>query len=190
VKHETWVVLLRGINVGGKNKLPMKELVALLETLGFVDIKTYIQSGNVVFRGPKGTPSKLATTIASAIEEAFDFRPNVIALTKENFEKAAAANPFPDAEAAQDGKTLHAFFLEEAPRKVDAACLDAVKIPSERWHVIGSVFYLHAPEGFGTSKLATKAERCLGVSATARNWRTVGELLKLAEYHASYHREL
>lgn len=183
MKHETWIVLLRGINVGGKNKLPMKELVALLETLGFVDIKTYIQSGNVVFRGPKGTPSRLAGTISSAIEETFDFRPNVIALAKEDFEKAAA-NPFPEAETAQDGKTLHAFFLEEAPRKVDAACLDAVKIPSERWRVIGSVFYLRAPEGFGTSKLATKAERCLGVAATARNWRTVGELLKLAEYRA------
>jgi uncharacterized protein (DUF1697 family) len=75
---------------------------------------------------------------------------------------------------------LHFFFLGDAPKKFDAACLDAVKIPSERWRVIGSVFYLHAPEGFGNSKLAAKAERCLGVPATARNWRTVSELLKLA----------
>lgn len=117
MKHETWIVLLRGINVGGKNKLRMKELVALLETLGFVDIKTYIQSGNVVFQGPKGTPSKLATTIASAIEETFDFRPNVIALTKEAFEKAAAANPFPEAKAAQDGQNAARVFSRRSSQE-------------------------------------------------------------------------
>jgi uncharacterized protein (DUF1697 family) len=176
----TWIVLLRGVNVGGNNKLPMKELAALLETLGLSDVKTYIQSGNVVFRGPKGPAAKLAATIASAIEDTFDFRPGVIALTKEDFAKAVARNPFPEAEGVQDGKTLHLFFLGEVPKKVDAAGLGAVKIPSERWSVIGAAFYLHAPDGFGNSKLAAKAERSLGVSATARNWRTVSELLKLA----------
>ncbi len=182
MKLETWIVLLRGVNVGGKNKLPMKELVALLETLGFSDVKTYIQSGNVVLRGAKGPAPKLTATIASAIEETFDFRPGVVALTKEELAKAAAANPFPEAEGAQDGKSLHLFFLGEVPKKVDADGLDAVKIPSERWRVVDSVFYLHAPEGFGNSKLAAKAERYLGVPATARNWQTVGELLKLANH--------
>ena len=181
VKLETWIVLLRGVNVGENHKLPMKELAALLETLDLSGVKTYIQSGNVVFRGPRGPAPKLAATIASAIEETFDFRPGVIALTKEHLAKAAAANPFPAAESLQDGKTLHLFFLGEAPKKVDVAGLDAAKAPSEQWRVIDSVLYLHTPEGFGKSKLAAKAERCLGVPATARNWRTVTELLKLAK---------
>ena len=158
----------------------MKELAALLETLDLSGVRTYIQSGNIVFRGPQGPASKLAATIASAIEETFDFRPGVIALTKGDLAKTAAANPFRQAEGVQDGKTLHLFFLGEVPKKVDTAGLDAAKIPSEQWRVIDSVFYLHTPEGFGKSKLAAKAERCLGVPATARNWRTVRELLKLA----------
>jgi uncharacterized protein (DUF1697 family) len=188
---QTWIALLRGVNVGGKNKLPMKELAALLETLGLSDVRTYIQSGNAVFQGPRGPAPALAAAIASAIEDTFDFRPGVIVIGKEEFAKAAASNPFPEA-AQEDGKTLHLFFLGEAPPKggskkksaaktLDAACLDAVTLPSERWRVAGAVFYLHAPEGFGNSKLAAKAERCLGVPATARNWRTVCELLKLAD---------
>lgn len=184
MKLATWIVLLRGINVGGNNKLPMKELGALLETLQFSNIKTYIQSGNVVLLGPAGDPAKLAATIAAAIEETFDFKPAVVAIRIEDFAKAAEANPFPEAEQEQEGKTLHLFFLDEAAKKnlrIDAACLDAVKSSSERWQVIGPVFYLHTPEGFGKSKLAAKAERCLGVPTTARNWRTVCALLALAD---------
>ncbi len=186
MKLQTWIVLLRGVNVGGNNKLPMKDLSALLESLELSDIKTYIQSGNVVFRGPKGPASKLATTIAAAIEDTFDFRPAVIAISKEDFARAAEANPFREAEQEQDRKTLHLFFLGESAGKagkldMDAAGLDSVKTPSERWQRIGSVFYLHTPEGFGNSKLATKMERYLGVPATARNWRTVCALRELAD---------
>jgi uncharacterized protein (DUF1697 family) len=181
---QVWIVLLRGVNVGGNNKLPMKQFAALLETLGFTDIKTYIQSGNAVFRGPKGPPAALADAIASAIEETFDFRPSVVVLTKDDLAKAIAANPFPEGDDG-DGRTLHLFFLGETPKKIDAASLDAVKRPTEHWKTIGPFLYFHAPEGFGTSKLAaklsSKAEKCLGVPATARNWRTVRELLKLAE---------
>jgi uncharacterized protein (DUF1697 family) len=177
---QTWIALLRGVNVGGKNKLPMKELVALLETLGLSEVRTYIQSGNAIFRGPAGSPSALADSIGSAIREKFGFQPGVIVIRQEDFAKAAAVNPFPEAEKELDGRTLHLFFLGHGLKKVDAECLDAVKRTTERWRVIGPVFYLHAPEGFGDSKLAAKAERCLGVPATARNWRTVSELLKLA----------
>jgi len=179
-RTEVWIALLRGVNVGGNNKLPMKQLAALLETLGLSDIKTYIQSGNAVFRGPKGPPAALAQVIASAIEETFDFRPQVIVMSKDDLAKAVAANPFPEGDN-EDGRSLHLFFLGQTPKKIDATALDAVKHPTERWKANGPFFYFHAPEGFGTSKLATKAEKCLGVPATARNWRTVRELLKLAE---------
>lgn len=179
-RTEVWIALLRGVNVGGNHKLPMKQLAALLETLGLTDVKTYIQSGNAVFRGPKGPAPKLANTIASAIEDTFDFRPHVIAVSKDDLAKAIAANPFPEGDD-EDGRGLHLFFLDQTPKKIDTGALDSVKLPSESWKTNGPCFYLHTPDGFGNSKLATKAEKCLGVPATARNWRTVRELLKLAE---------
>jgi uncharacterized protein (DUF1697 family) len=184
---KTWIALLRGVNVGGKNKLPMKELASEFEALGFVDVQTYIQSGNVVFRSRTAGngPASMAAPIAASIKNKFGFEPGVIVLSKEELASAAASNPFPEAGKELDGKALHLFFLGEflsnKPPKIDARSLDAVRRPTERWQVIGSVFYLHAPEGFGNSKLAARAERCLGVPATARNWRTVCELLKLAE---------
>lgn len=193
---KTWIALLRGVNVGGKNRLPMKELVVEIETLGFTDVKTYVQSGNVVFRGSAaetgpGAPSvgeiaaSIALSIATCIKNKFGFQPGVIVIGKQELAVAAASNPFPDAEKELEGRALHLYFLDistkDVPPKLDARSLDAVKRPSERWQVIGSVFYLHAPEGFGNSKLAARAERCLGVPATARNWRTVCEVLKLAE---------
>jgi len=179
----TWIALLRGVNVGGRNRLPMKEFSRELEALGFADVRTYIQSGNVVFRASPhdGSGATLAGSIAAGIHKEFGFLPGVVVLNQEEFARAAAANPFREAEAERDGRALHLFFLSAAPRKIDHAGLDAVKKPSERWRVVGSVFYLHAPEGFGNSKLAAKAEKCLGVPATARNWRTICELLRLAE---------
>ncbi len=179
-RTEVWIALLRGVNVGGNHKLPMKQFAALLETLGLTDIKTYIQSGNAVFRGPKGPAPKLANAIASAIEDTFDFRPHVIAVSKDDLAKAIAANPFPEGDD-EDGRSLHLFFLDQSPKTIDTGALDSVKLPSEGWKTDGPFFYLHTPDGFGNSKLATKAEKCLGVPATARNWRTVRELLKLAE---------
>lgn len=182
---QTWIALLRGVNVGGNDKLPMKQLVRELEVLGSVEVKTYIQSGNVVFRSPKrATAGSIASSIANCIQHRFGFQPSVVVLSKEELAAAAKSNPFPEAEKERDGKALHLFFLAERPRKIDRVALDALKIPGERWSVVGSVFYLHTPEGFGTSKLAAKVERSLGIPATARNWRTVGELLKLAEVSA------
>jgi uncharacterized protein (DUF1697 family) len=188
---QTWVALLRGVNVGGKNKLPMKELSAEFEALGFENVRTYIQSGNVVFCSPRAkkelaapSAAAIATSIAGSIKNKFGFQPGVIVLSKEELARAAASNPYSEAESELEGRALHLFFLDipptDTPRKMDARSLDAVKRPTERWQVVGSIFYLHAPEGFGTSKLAARAERCLGVPATARNWRTVSELLKLA----------
>jgi uncharacterized protein (DUF1697 family) len=195
-KITTWIALLGGVNVGGKNKLPMKELASEIEALGFENVRTYIQSGNVVFRSPRakqelGSPSAagiaasiIAASIAGSIKNKFGFQPGVIVLSKEELTRAAASNPYAEAENELEGRALHLFFLDvplrDSPPKMDARSLDAVKRPTERWQVVGSIFYLHAPEGFGTSKLAARAERCLGVPATARNWRTVSELLKLA----------
>jgi uncharacterized protein (DUF1697 family) len=174
----TGVLLLRGINVGGKNLLPMRELVAILESLGLEGVKTYIQSGNVVFRAPGDVSPTLAAEIAAAIEERRGFRLHVQILGADRLERAVAANPFPEAEA--EPGYLHLFFLAAPPAAPDLDGLAEVRAPTERFHLADDLFYLHAPDGVGRSKLATKAEKLLGVEATARNWRTVQKLLEMA----------
>lgn len=176
---KTWIAFFRGINVGGNNKLPMKELAALLEGLGLSEVRTYIQSGNVVFRSARGTAEKWSGEIRHAVAERFGFSPWVLVMDVAALRKIAEANPFPHAET--DHKTLHLFFTAGPPARADRAGLDALKSPTETWTILGSVFYLHAPEGIGRSKLAARAERLLGVETTARNWRTVREVLTLAE---------
>jgi uncharacterized protein (DUF1697 family) len=177
---ETWIALLKGVNVGGKNKLPMKALAAELAAIGLSGVKTYIQSGNVVFRCPKTPSATLAARIASAINTKFGFEPEVSVLSGKDLAASAAANPFPDLALEADGKTLHFFFLAKAPAAFDQARIETLCRQTERWRVNGTVFYLHAPEGFHSSKLAAQVEKSLGVTATARNWNTVHALLDLA----------
>lgn len=172
-----WIALLRGINVGGKNILPMKDLVRSLEALGLEDVRTYIQSGNVVFHAPSDRP-QLEAEIADCIEGERGFRPRVLVLSASRFQAAMAANPFPEGEA--EPKSLHLFFLEHAPPSPDLDALRAVQKESERFELIADVFYMHAPDGVGRSKLVTKVEKALGVAGTARNWRTVEKLRELA----------
>ena len=175
----TWIALLRGINVGGKNKLPMRELVVELQDLGLTDIQTYIQSGNVVFRSRAKKPAPLARRIAAAIEKSHGFRPDLQILSKASFAQAVAANPYP--EMVSNGKTLHLFFLAGEPETPDLKALETIRLASENWRLIADSFYLHAPEGFGQSRLAARAERLLGVSATVRNWRTVTKIQQMLE---------
>ncbi|PRC92885.1 DUF1697 domain-containing protein [Solimicrobium silvestre] len=177
---KTWIALLRGINVGGRNKLPMKALAAELESLGLSDIKTYIQSGNVVFRGSDTRARNIATSIGAAIHAKFGFEPPVIVISDKDLADAITANPFPESTTEKEGRTLHFFFLDKAPSNIDHDRLESVRRPSERWQVKGTVLYLHTPEGFGDSKLAVQIERIFGVTATARNWRTVCALRDLS----------
>ena len=173
----TWIALLRGINVGGNNPLPMKELVAILSAEGFQDVRTYIQSGNAIFRSATGTPTALAARIGRAVEKARGFRPRVLLLNVRQLERAVALNPFPDAEARP--RTLHLFFLAAVPRAADLAALERVRSGDEAFAFRGKVFYLRTPDGSGTSKLAASAERLIRVDATARNWKTVTTLLAM-----------
>jgi uncharacterized protein (DUF1697 family) len=175
-----YIALLRGINVGGKNALPMKELVAMLGDLGARKVKTYIQSGNAVFAWKGKDTSKLANQITAEIKKRRGFNPHVLLLELKDFEKVIQHNPFPG-EAEADPKALHAGFLAAAPERPDLKTLGSLKSDSERFRLISSVFYLHAPEGVGRSKLAAKAERLLGVPMTDRNWRTVLTLWKMAQ---------
>ena len=163
--------------MGGKNRLPMADLRAHLADAGFEGVQTYIQSGNVVCRHPAKRPSMLVQRMGDTIETHFGFRPAIHVLTLEALQAAADASPFTGENL---DKALHLFFLDQEPRQPDLEGLKAIKGPTEDFSLSGKVFYLHAPDGIGRSKLAQRAERLLGVPATARNWRTVQAVLSLA----------
>lgn len=179
---KTYIALFRGINIGGHNLLPMKDLIPLLERLGLRNVRTYIQSGNAVFQSTAQDASRLAKRISAEIKKARGFEPQVLLLEPKDLKKAIAANPYP--EAGPDPKSLHILFLLSAPAAPDLTKLEQLKATSERFKLTGRLFYLHAPAGVGRSRLAANAERLLGVPVTGRNWRTVQELLALAKEKA------
>jgi uncharacterized protein (DUF1697 family) len=176
----TYIALLRGINVGGKHKLPMSDLKALLEECGCVDVRTYIQSGNAILTSANKDPAALGSQITAAISKRHGFAPRVHLLTRAELEKAAAANPFP--QAAEAPTSLHLVFLDGLPKNPDIKSLEALRAGNEAFALKGKVFYLYTPDGLGRSKLAERAGRFLGVeSGTARNWRTVTTLLAMSK---------
>jgi uncharacterized protein (DUF1697 family) len=170
-RMNTYIALLRGINVGGNRVLPMKELVAILEDAGACRVRTYIQSGNAVFQSADADPARLASVLAAAIDRRRGFEPGILILEPEAMRKAMAEMPF--AEAESDPASVHLGFLSAKPGKPDLEQLAGLRKESERFHLTDGVFYLHAPEGVGHSKLAANAEKLLGVPMTDRNWRTV-----------------
>lgn len=174
-----WIALLRGINVGGHNRLPMKDLVDCLEAAGCSDVSTYIQSGNAVFRHTGLDSAELSGRIGKIIVNAHGFEPRVLVLPVAEFEKVRAANPFP--EAIDDPRTLHVAFLADRAEAADFGAMQSCAAASESFALTDSAFYLHAPDGIGRSKLAAKVEQLLGVEATSRNWRTVSKLAELAK---------
>jgi uncharacterized protein (DUF1697 family) len=178
---KTYIALFRGINVGGKNVLPMKELVALLEKIGSQNVKTYIQSGNAVFQNKEENTSLLSNKISTEIKKSHGFEPQVLLLQPEEIEKVIESNPFPEAEA--EPKTLHVFFLASAPTNPDLNALESIKSDRERFALKDGVFYLHAPDGIGRSKLAANSERLLGVAMTGRNWRTICKIMAMAKLY-------
>lgn len=174
----TYIALFRGINVGGNARLPMKELVALLVDMGAGQVRTYIQSGNAVFESSERDPAKFSRKLALEVKKRHGFEPHVLLLGIEAINEAIGNNPFP--EAVNDPSKLHLGFLASVPKSPDMEKLESVRKASERFRLIGSVFYLHAPEGVGRSKLAANAEKLLGVPMTDRNWRTVCKLREMA----------
>jgi uncharacterized protein (DUF1697 family) len=173
-----YIALIRGINVGGSNKLPMNELKQLFERHGCAEVQTYIQSGNVVFRGTNAAAGRLAKQVTAAVAKARGFAPRLLVLSRTELERAAAGNPFPEAD--DHPQSVHLFFLAEPATAADLKAMNTLKAASERFVLKGRVLYLHTPDGFGSSKLAARAERLLGVDATARNWRTVTTLVEMA----------
>ncbi len=175
---QTYIALFRGINVGGRNRLPMRELKALMEGVGCADVQTYIQSGNAIFRSAAADDERLAKQLTAAVWKSRGFEPRVLVRTLAELRDAARNNPFRD--ACDVPQALHLFFLAERAGGADLKSMEALKTKTERFALKGRVLYLHTPDGLGRSKLAAASERLLGVEATARNWRTVQALLDLA----------
>ena len=157
--------------------LPMKALASTLGAEGLSNVRTYIQSGNVVLESVGGTASSLAKRIIQAVTRAHALTPKVLVLSASELKRAAAANPFHAGES--EPNRLHLFFLAEKPKSANLAALNGLRAGAEKFAVKGRVFYLHAPDGIGNSRLAAAAERHLGVDATARNWRTVQALIEM-----------
>lgn len=174
---KTYVALLRGINVGGKNSLPMRVLISILENSGAQNVRTYIQSGNAVFQSAETPPHHLAKELSDKIEICCGFKPFILVLDSDAFDRAMANNPFP--EAATDPGSLHLGFLASIPQNPDMKKLTSLRAESEHFQLIDTVFYLHAPEGVGRSKLAVSSEKLLGVQMTDRNWKTVCKIREM-----------
>jgi uncharacterized protein (DUF1697 family) len=176
---KTYIALFRGINVGGKNTLLMKELKILLENYDFQNVRTYIQSGNVVFQSRENNKQKISDKMSAAINKNYGFKPQVLVLNREELEEVIRSNPFNKGESGQ--KTLHAGFLESVPPDPDLPGLEKLKSGNEQFKLKNNIFYLYAPDGVGRSKLAARAEHLLGVRMTDRNWRTICKIMAIVK---------
>ena len=178
-RSDVHIGLLRGINVGGKNKLPMDELVGLFAEAGCSDVKTYIQSGNVVFRAVPRIVARLAERVSGRIERRLGLRVPVVLRTAQELERVARTNPF--LAAGADPELLHVMFLADEPAKAAVAGLDAKRSPPDEFAVVGREIYLRCPQGMARTKLTNAYfDAKLATISTVRNWRTVTKLIELA----------
>lgn len=168
-----YIALLRGINVGGRNRVPMAELRATVEDLGHAEVSTFIQSGNVIFTSETATTT---SELEGAIERRFGLAITVVVRTPEQLQQVVTANPFPDA----DPTTLHVGFMAHEPASPAVAGLDSAGLEPERFAIVGAELYLHLPGGIGRSKLPAYLDRRLKVPTTVRNWNTVAKLVELS----------
>ncbi|WP_395447117.1 DUF1697 domain-containing protein [Aminobacter sp. UC22_36] len=174
-----FIALFSGINVGGNRIVKMAELKAFFDALGFADVASYIQSGNVVFKAEAADAGALAEQIEAAFEKRWGFRSRIMVRDLCWLEALVASNPYP--EVAGDPTKLHASALERAPTSEEIARLAERCTGPESFEVKGDVLYLHAPDGLGKSKFAEILPRTLKVPGTMRNWRTVLTLLEMAQ---------
>jgi uncharacterized protein (DUF1697 family) len=172
-----WVALLRGINLGARNKVPMAELRRLLEESGYDSVRTYIQSGNVLFTSAASDRAALARRLERAVEDAFGVSAAVVLRKFAEIGRVARSHPF-----GEDTSKTQVAFLAKEPRREAVRELKRLDIAPDRVEVVRSDVYLHYPNGVQGARLSGAVlERQLGVQATVRNWRTVTRLAEMAE---------
>ncbi len=174
------VALLRGVNVGGKNPLPMKDLVQLFMEAGCSEVRTYIASGNVIFRAPtpilKGLPAHITERLATR----FGYRVPVILRTAQQLARTIHDNPF--LRAGNSEKTLHVYFLADSPGRRAVRELDADRSAPDSFRVSGREIYLDLPNGMARTKLTNAYfDSKLSTTSTARNWATVLKLFEITK---------
>lgn len=174
-----WIALFRGINVGGNNKLPMADLRELAQRLGFADVATYIQSGNLLLTAPAiATAQAIEDGLADAVATRFGFRPMI--LMRRCSVVAAALDALPFVERVNDGKQMHLFFFDGIAEAWDEAALRALVVEGEDMLLTPGMLFLLARDGIGRSKLVERLPRHLPARHTARNLNTLRAILALA----------
>ena len=177
--ESAYALLLRGVNVGGRNRLPMVVLAAALRDAGCLAVRTYIQSGNAIFRATASDARDAASAVAATVAEHTGRSVPVILRTREELARAVRDNPFPD--AGRDHRTLHVGFSGIRPAPERIAALDPDRSPPDEFAVVGREIYLHLPNGMARTKLSNAYfDSVLGTTTTFRNWRTVLKLLEMA----------
>jgi uncharacterized protein (DUF1697 family) len=173
----TFLSILRGINVSGQKKINMADLKSLYENLGFKNIKTYIQSGNVIFENNTG--KDLSKKIEKQIEEKYGFQVPILIRTVNEMEEAVNKNPFLEEKNIEPDK-LHVTYLSDIPSNENLEKMKTVDYRPDRFYVSGKEIYLYCPGGYGNTKLTnTFFEKKLKQTATTRNWKTTNALLKM-----------
>jgi uncharacterized protein (DUF1697 family) len=181
--HDMSVIIsmLRGVNVGGHNKIKMEALRALYESLKLRDAQTYVQSGNVIFRSDERDMARLAKRIEDGIERKFAFRPNVILRRAAEIRDVIARNPFAKRRGIEPGKLLVSFLASD-PGEEGREKLRQMKCDPEELRIEGREIYIYFPNGMGRSKLPWAGlDKILKTSATGRNWNSVTKMLEMAE---------
>ena len=173
-----YAALLRGINVGGKNKLPMKDLCAMFVDLGCTDVRNYIQSGNILFTAAPSLASDVPALITRAIADRFGLAVPVVLRSAAELREAAAHNPFLEVEGSSDW--LAVGFLAAPPTPERVKTLDPHRSPPDAFALCGREIYLRCPNGLGLTKLNTNYfDAKLKTVSTFRNWRTVLTLIDM-----------
>lgn len=177
---KTYITILRGINVSGHNMIKMAELKKMFETLPFENVRTYIQSGNIVFNAQPASDRDLEKQIHDTIQKTFSFSVPVIVLEEKEIRKVQQHNPFLTGRN-EDITKLHVTFLDAIPENtlVEKLMETAQFLPDE-WILDGKTIYVFCPNGYGKTKLNNNFfENKLKVTATTRNWKTVNELVSM-----------
>jgi uncharacterized protein (DUF1697 family) len=173
-----YACMLRGINVTGYNKIGMKELKGLFQSLGHANVTTYIQSGNVVFASDRSGAPELAGEIEQQIAAAFGLNVPALLRTGDELAQVLAQNPY--TRGGRDPARLHVTFLREAPDPDFVGALEGFDSSPDEFAIAAREVYLHCPAGYGNTKLNnTFWERRLKVVATTRNWNTVARLAEM-----------
>jgi uncharacterized protein (DUF1697 family) len=176
---EAHIALLRGINLGARNRIAMKELTDLFTGAGCSSVVTYIQSGNVVFRAPAPLARRIPALVQNLIQNELGLDVPIVVRSAGELRKVVKGNPF--LRSGADSSTLHVVFLADVPAAAAVKSLDPKRSPPDAFAVRGRDIYLHCPNGFGRSKLSNAYfDSKLGTTSTIRNWRTVETLLELA----------